>query len=326
MIELKDIQHIYHQKHESFQVLKDVNITIYDKEIIGIVGYSGAGKSTLIRLMNGLIKPTSGHVIVDDVIINDFNRQELNRMRQSMGMIFQHFHLVFSMTVYQNIMLALNIGNYPKEQSEKRVHELLELVGLKDKANRYPVELSGGERQRVGIARALANHPKYLLCDEATSALDQKTAHDIVLLLKDIQEKTGITIIFISHQIDVIKDLCDRIIVMNQGVIIEDKRAKELFTKPTSEVTRALIKSLIYEPKDQSQTIYELIYDHKNSDSMTLSDMIKTFDVDVNIMFAKTLELKDENIGYLYLQIQGIRQEEAINYLKTCGVEVNRYV
>ncbi|HPG43210.1 MAG TPA: ATP-binding cassette domain-containing protein, partial [Acholeplasmataceae bacterium] len=232
MIELKDIQHIYHQKHTSFQVLKDVNLTIHDQEIIGIVGYSGAGKSTLIRLMNGLIKPTSGHVIVDGVTINDLNRQELNRMRQSMGMIFQHFHLVFSMTVYQNIMLALNIGNYPKEQSEKRVHELLELVGLKDKAKRYPVELSGGERQRVGIARALANHPKYLLCDEATSALDQKTAHDIVLLLKDIQEKTGITIIFISHQIDVIKDLCDRIIVMNQGVIIEDQRAKELFTKP----------------------------------------------------------------------------------------------
>jgi D-methionine transport system ATP-binding protein len=243
-----------------------------------------------------------------------------------MGMIFQHFHLVFSMTVYQNIMLALHIGDYPKEERDERVHELLELVGLKDKANRYPVELSGGERQRVGIARALANHPKYLLCDEATSALDQKTAHDIVLLLKDIQVKTGITIIFISHQIDVIKDLCDRIIVMNQGVIIEDQRAKALFTKPTSEVTKALIKSLIYEPKDQNQTIYELIYDHKNSESMTLSDMIKTFDVDVNIMFAKTLELKDENIGYLYLQIQGKRQEEAINYLRTCGVEVNRYV
>jgi D-methionine transport system ATP-binding protein len=326
MIELKHIHHMYHQKKTLNKVLNDVNLVIQEDEILGVVGYSGAGKSTLIRLINGLINPTQGDVFVDQVNLNTLNHQEMNRMRQSMGMIFQHFNLVFSMTVYQNIALALSISHYPKEKRNQRIFELLDLVGLHDKAKRYPVELSGGERQRVGIARALANHPKYLLCDEATSALDQKTAKDIVTLLKDIKEKTGVTIIFISHQIEIIKDLCDRIIVMDQGVIIEDVKAKELFTKPQSPVTKSLIKSLIYDPMKSEKNIYELIYDHKNSDSMTLSDMIKRFDVDVNIMFAKTLELKDETIGYLYLQIEGDKQSEAISFLKCEGVEVNLYV
>lgn len=326
MIELKNIHHIYQKKNTSNHVLKDVNLVIEENEILGIVGYSGAGKSTLIRLINGLIKPTQGEVIVDQVNINQLSHQKLNRMRQSMGMIFQHFNLVFSMTVYQNIMLALSISNYPKADREKRVIELLDLVDLSDKQKRYPVELSGGERQRVGIARALANHPKYVLCDEATSALDQKTAKDIVSLLKDIQQKTGVTIIFISHQIEIIKDLCDRIIVMDQGVIIEDQSAKNLFTKPQSLVTKSLIKTLIYDHSKDDKNIYELIYDHKNSDSMTLSDMIKRFDVDVNIMFAKTLELKDETIGYLYLQIEGEKQDDAILFLKNEGVEVHLYV
>ncbi len=325
MINLKSISKTYTSKESSFEALKKINLTIHEGEVLGIVGYSGAGKSTLLRILNGLILPDTGQVFIDQVAINDLSHREMRRMRQSMGMIFQHFNLVFSMTVQANIMLALSIGNYPKDQRKSRITELLDLVGLTGKENRYPVELSGGERQRLGIARALSNHPKYLLCDEATSALDQKTAKDIINLLKEIQEKTGITIIFISHQIEIVKDLCTRVVVMDQGQIIEDQSAKALFTHPKTAITQSLIRSLIYEPKDVSKEIYELIYDHKNSDSMTLSDMIKTYQVDVNIMFAKTLELKDEVIGYLYLQIEGKHKEQALTFLRNAHVEVNRY-
>lgn len=326
MIELKHITKEYKQKNEVSGVLNDINLTINDNEIIGVVGYSGAGKSTLIRLMNGLIKPTTGEVVIDGTSLSMLSKKDLNRMRWSMGMVFQHFNLVFSMTVYQNLMLALTISNYDKDKREMRIKELIELVGLKGKENRYPQELSGGERQRVGIARALSNHPKYLLCDEATSALDQKTAKDIVLLLKHIHTITGITIIFISHQMEVIKDLCNRVVVIDKGFIVEDQSTKELFTHPKKEVTKSLIKSLVYEPEHLDKIIYELIYDHKNSDSMILSSMIKTYDVDVNIMFAKTLELRDETIGYLYLEIRGDKRDEALAYLHHQGIEVRRYV
>jgi D-methionine transport system ATP-binding protein len=326
MIQLQSIDKTYTSKKTSFHALSNINLSIHDGEILGIVGYSGAGKSTLLRIINGLILPDHGQVIVDSVDTNQLSLGDMRRMRQSMGMIFQHFNLIFSMTVKSNIMLALSIANYPKDLREKRIFELLDLVGLTGKENRYPVELSGGERQRLGIARALSNHPKYLLCDEATSALDQKTAQDIIKLLKQIQEKTKITIIFISHQIEIVKDLCTRVVVMDQGNIIEDQNVKALFTHPISSITKSLIRSLVYEPKDISKEIYELIYDHKNSDSMTLSDMIKIYQVDVNIMFAKTLELKDEVIGYLYLQIEGKNKEQALAFLRDAHVEVNRYV
>ncbi len=326
MIELKSISKIYTSKQNTFHALSDINLSIPDGEILGVVGYSGAGKSTLIRIINGLILPSSGDVKIHQQSLAELSVLEMRRMRQSMGMIFQHFNLVFSMTVRSNVLLALSIGKYPKDQREKRVTELLELVGLSDKMDRYPVELSGGERQRLGIARALSNHPKVLLCDEATSALDQKTAQDIIRLLKTIQEKTKITIVFISHQIEIVKDLCTRIVVMDKGQIIEDQSTKSIFTHPKSMVTRSLIRSLIYEPKDLTKAIYELIYDHTNADSNTLSDMIKTYQVDVNIMFAKTLELKDEVIGYLYLQIEGTQKEQALAFLKKQHVEVNRYV
>ena len=326
MIELKGITKHYKQKKETVKVLDHIDLNIFDNEILGVVGYSGAGKSTLIRLINGLIKPSHGEVIVDGVLLSTLTAKELNRMRWSMGMVFQHFNLVFSMTVYENLDLALSISKYDKDQKDIRIRELIEIVGLNGKEDRYPSELSGGERQRVGIARALSNHPKYLLCDEATSALDQKTAKDIVMLLRHIHELTGITIIFISHQMEVIKDLCTRVVVLDQGVVVEDEMTKELFTHPKTEITKSLIKSLVYEPKNVDKTIYELVYDHKNSDSMTLSQMIKTFEVDVNIMFAKTLELKDETIGYLYIEIVGKRTEDALSFLKNQGVEVRRYV
>ncbi len=324
MIELIDISKTYQQKKETLTVLKLTGLSIHDGEILGIVGKSGAGKSTLLRIINGLIKPTTGEVFVDGVSLFSLKQKDINRMRHSIGMIFQHFNLIYSMNAYDNIKLALTIGYYPKEYIDKRIHDLLGLVGLNGKEHRYPNELSGGEKQRLGIARALANKPKYLLCDEATSALDQETSNEIIDLLKEVQQKTKVTIVFISHQIDVIKDLCTRVIIMDKGEIIEDQPIKAIFTHPLHPKTKALVHSLTYDkPKDV--IAYELIYDQKNSGEAILSNMIKIYHVDVNILFAKTLKIQEEWIGYLYVEIHGDDLKRAIQYLNDQRIEVSLY-
>lgn len=319
MIEVKHIAKTYYGK-DNFVALKDINLTVKDGEILGIVGYSGAGKSTLLRLFNGLLTPTAGSIAVDGVSVNYDKQKALNRMRQQMGMIFQHFNLIQSMTVYQNIKLALDINQYPKDK-DKRIRDLLDYVSLSDKWDKFPVSLSGGEQQRVAIARALANEPAYLLCDEATSALDMKTAFEIVDILKRVQ-KDGVTVIFVSHQIEVIEALCDRVVVMDKGVIVEENTAKNIFTSPQHDVTKSLVKQAVY---DQNQALYELIYSQKNSEQTAISDMVKRFDVDVNIQFGKTLSLKDETIGFLYIDIIGKDKEQAIKYLEEKGIKVNKH-
>jgi D-methionine transport system ATP-binding protein len=327
MIEFINIEKTYTSKQESFFPLKNINLTINDHEILGVVGYSGAGKSTLIRLINKLIESTKGDVLIDGVSIYDLKQEDLNRMRYDLSMIFQHFNLVGNLTVYDNIKLALSIKKYPKEKIEKRIDEVLDLVGLLDKKHRYPKALSGGEKQRVGIARAIANHPKYLLCDEATSALDQKTAYEIVSLLKDIHEKTNLTIIFISHQIEIVKDLCDRVVVMDKGSIIEDQPTKSLFINPKEDTTKKLIKQVIDEPVHlKDKHYYEFIYAHDNVDDKILSSMVKTFDVDVNIVYAKTLSIHKELIGYLYIELFGSQIDDALTYLKSKEIKVRLYV
>jgi D-methionine transport system ATP-binding protein len=322
MIELKHISKSYPNKKTTFQALDEVNLSIQAGEIVGILGYSGAGKSTLVRIINGLIEPNSGVVSIDGVALDMHKQQAIDRMRHTIGMIFQHFNLIHSMTVYENIKLPLDIAKYAGNKDE-RILELLSLVGLSDKKEMYPKSLSGGERQRVGIARALANHPKVLLCDEATSALDQKTATDILDLLKQIHEKTGVTIVFITHQIEVVKALCDRVVVMDSGHIVEDTKIKDLFIHPQSVVAKSLLQTFKYETTESM--VYELVYNHKNSDDTILSDCIKQFNIDVNIKYAKTLELKSETIGFLYVQFFGKQTNEAIAYLKAHHVEVNLY-
>ncbi|MDG0889119.1 methionine ABC transporter ATP-binding protein [Paracholeplasma manati] len=322
MITLKHISKSYPNKKTTFHALEDVNLTIQAGEIVGILGYSGAGKSTLVRIINGLIEPTEGVVSIDGHDLDLHKQQAIDRMRHTIGMIFQHFNLIHSMTVYDNIKLPLDIAKY-SEDKEKRILELLSLVGLSDKKEMYPKSLSGGERQRVGIARALANHPKVLLCDEATSALDQKTATDILDLLKQIHQQTGVTIVFITHQIEVVKALCDRVVVMDGGRIVEDTPIKDLFVHPQSEVSKSLLQTFKYETTESD--IYELVYNHKNSNDTILSDCIKQFHIDVNIKYAKTLALKSETIGFLYVQFFGQQTEDAIAYLKAHQVEVNRY-
>lgn len=326
MIELYKINKLYESKKESFQALKNINLKIKDQEILGVVGYSGAGKSTLVRLINGLIKPSCGQIIIDGTSIHALKQEDLNRMRYDISMIFQHFNLVSNLNVYDNIKLALSIKKYPKEDIDHRIHEVLDLVGLVDKKHRYPKELSGGEKQRVGIARAISNRPKYLLCDEATSALDQKTAYDIVQLLKTIHKQTKITIVFISHQMEIVKDLCERVVVMDEGRIIEDQSTKNLFVSPKNSTTKKLIKQVIDEPVHlKNKNYYELIYAHDNVDDSLLSYAIKTYQIDVNIVYAKTLTINTEMIGYLYLEIIGEHIDQAINYLREKDIEVRKY-
>ncbi|BCR35114.1 methionine ABC transporter ATP-binding protein [Mariniplasma anaerobium] len=326
MITLSHINKIYESKEESFCALSDINLDIHDQEILGIVGLSGAGKSTLVRCINGLIKPTSGDVIIDGVKIHDLKQEDLNRMRYDISMIFQHFNLVSNLTVYQNIKLALNIKKYDKNLRDQKVDEVLKLVGLFDKKNRYPKALSGGEKQRVGIARAIVNHPKYLLCDEATSALDQKTSYDIVNLLKEIHQKTNISIIFITHQIEIVKDLCERVVVMDKGKIIEDRPTKDLFINPHMDITKSLIKQVIDEPTHLKNKQYlELVYHHEHVDDTILSHMIKKYDIDVNILFAKTLTVGNQTIGYLYVELIGDNKSKAIKYLVSNEIEVREY-
>jgi D-methionine transport system ATP-binding protein len=300
-------------------------LKIEENEILGIVGLSGAGKSTLIRMMNGLVKPSKGQVSVNGRAIHNLRQKDLNRMRYSIGMVFQHFNLLSSMTVRDNIKLALNIAKYDKEEITSRIADVIELVGLSDKLNSYPKELSGGQRQRVAIARALANKPGILLCDEATSSLDQVTAFEIVKLLREIQTKTNITIVFITHQIEVAKDLCKRIIVMDEGRIIEDQTTKALFVKPKHQITKQLIKSIVYDVDIAQKDLYEFIYSDKNANESVISDTVKKYDIDINILHGKTISLQDEYIGYLYVQIFGKQKSAAIEYLKSKGIEVRVY-
>ena len=254
MIELKDINVEFKIKGKKVQAVKDVNLKINKGEIFGIVGLSGAGKSTLVRVINLLQKPTSGQVIIDDEDITNISRSKLREKRLKIGMIFQQFNLLESKTVYENIAFPLKIANYPKEEIPQRVRKLLEIVELSEKEEAYPTQLSGGQKQRVGIARALANNPEVLLSDEATSALDPLTTYSILELLKSINKQFGITIVLITHELDVIRYCCDNMAVIEDGKITENGTVKGLFLNPKSntakrfiEITRSCQNNFVFE-------------------------------------------------------------------------------
>ena len=245
MIEIKNLSKIYNTNYGEFKALEDINITINDGDIFGIIGMSGAGKSTLLRCINLLEKPSSGQVIINGEDITGFAGAQLLQLRRNIGMVFQRFNLLMQRTVKDNVAFPLEICGVPKPEREKRVAELLELVGLSDKANNYPVQLSGGQQQRVSIARALANNPGIILCDEHTSALDSLTTTSLLQLLKDINEKLGVTIVIITHEMSVVNKICNRVAVINDAHIIEQGSTKEVFTNPQHEMTKLLLSDLI---------------------------------------------------------------------------------
>ncbi len=247
MIEIKNLG----KEFGDVVALHDINLQIDDGDIFGIIGLSGAGKSTLVRCINLLEVPSRGEILIDNINIFNLNKKDLTRMRQNIGMVFQSYSLLEQRNVSKNIRFALEISHHKmnKDDIDKRVEELLEIVGLKDKANYYPSQLSGGQKQRVAIARALANNPKYLLCDEATSALDPKTTDSILSLLKDLNKKYGITIIVISHDMHVIYSICNKLAIIDHSTIVEKGDTEEVFKNPKSDIAKRLLRFTKLEDK-----------------------------------------------------------------------------
>lgn len=310
MIELKNISVDFKDKGQVVHAVDDVSLKIDKGEVFGIVGLSGAGKSTLVRVINLLQKPTKGQVIIDGEDITNLSRSELRKKRLKIGMIFQHFNLISGKTIYENIEFVLKADNYPKEKRKKRIEELLELVNLSDKRDSYPSNLSGGQKQRAGIARALANNPEILLCDEATSALDLENTDEIINLLKDIKEKTDITIVFITHEMDVAKRLFDRVAVMSSGKIVEINDVYSIFSNPMHEVTRSLVErnAKMELPKEVFNLITKgevLKVSYKGDESLNpvISEAAKNFNVDISIIHGKIDYIGGKPLGLSLIHI-----------------------
>lgn len=286
MIELKNLSKTYHTKHGDIVALRDINITVNDGEIFGIIGLSGAGKSTLVRCINLLERPTSGEVLIDGKDITKLPKKELLQTRQNIGMIFQLFNLLEQRTLLKNVCYPMEIVHVDRDKAKKRAAELLQMVGLGDRLDSYPSQLSGGQKQRVAIARALATNPKYLLCDEATSALDPNTTQSILELLKDINRKMGVTIIVITHEMSVIDRICDRVAVLNKSRIEEIGNVSSVFASPQSEIARDLIipKSVDTRLGQKKICIY---FDGSSSYEPSVANMILECDAPVNILFAQ---------------------------------------
>ena len=315
MISIEGLTKIYRSETGDVVALKNVNLKVSAGEVFGIIGSSGAGKSTLIRCINLLEKPTKGQVKIEGKDITKLSNRELMKLRRSLGMIFQHFNLLMQKTVNENIAFPLQVANVPRKQINERVKELLELVGLIDKADYYPSQLSGGQKQRVAIARALANNPKVLLCDEATSALDPITSKSILALLKDINKRFGLTIVLITHQIEVIKEICDRVAVIEKGQIIETGNVVDVLMHPKTTSTKNLVSSglidkippdmVLWGRKQDYQRRLKVSFSGEAAMKPVISYMVMEYQVYANILFADINYLKDTMVGELVLELSG---------------------
>ncbi|WP_317423224.1 methionine ABC transporter ATP-binding protein [uncultured Acidaminococcus sp.] len=331
MIELQHIDKVYHTASGDLHALKDINLTINEGEIFGIIGLSGAGKSTLVRCINMLEKPTSGKVMVDGQEMTALGEEQLRKARQNIGMIFQHFNLLSSRTVFGNIAFPLEIQGMDKAAIQKKVEPLLDLVGLKDRADHYPSQLSGGQKQRVGIARALASDPKVLLCDEATSALDPQTTESILNLLRDINKRLHITIVMITHQMNVVKEICDWVAVIENGEIIEQGSMVDIFTNPQKATTKEFVASIQHNDLPDFVRKLDIHKDYKAGDKALVSlsfigdsagepivsVLIKEYDTNVNILTANIETLQDTPFGTLLIEVEGDEDhlKKALDYL-----------
>ena len=324
IIKLENIDITFYQKRRTIEAVKDVSITINKGNIYGIVGYSGAGKSTLVRTINLLQPPTSGTITIgDDVTFSDGQVQlkgaKLRQKRQKIGMIFQHFNLMAQKTARQNVAFALRHSSLSKEEKDKKVSELLELVGLSERAENYPSQLSGGQKQRVAIARALANDPEILISDESTSALDPKTTKQILTLLQDLNQKLGLTVVMITHEMQIVKDICHRVAVMQNGHLIEEGSVFDIFTSPKEALTQEFIKTATgidealvkIEKQDFIQTLptndllVQLKYSGRSTDEPILNQIYKEFEVTANILYGNIEILADTPVGEMIVVLSG---------------------
>lgn len=342
MIKLDHITQTYKTPEgREFKALDDVSIEIRPGEIFGIIGRSGAGKSTLVRCINLLNRPSEGTVTVDGKNLTELSEDELRESRRSIGMIFQHFNLLSSRTVYDNVALPLELVGTPKNVIREKVEPLLKLVGLTEHAHKYPSQLSGGQKQRVGIARALTNDPKVLLSDEATSALDPETTVATLALLKRINKELGLTIVMITHEMQVVKQICERVVVMNYGKIVEQGKVVDIFMSPQHETTKALIGNVM--ARDMPASILDRFRkareNHPNSDAAYLlrlafsgnevtrpviSECSRRFNLDFNILRGTVDDVQGQTLGSLTVLIEAESSVfiEAVNFLRENGVVV----
>lgn len=331
MIHLKDINVTFKQNKKTIVAVDDVNITVEKGDIFGIIGYSGAGKSTLVRTINLLQRPTRGQVFVEGVDLTRLNASELREKRKKIGMIFQHFNLMNSISVFDNVAFPLKRSGLSKEAIQQKVEQLLDLVGLSDKINAYPRQLSGGQKQRVAIARSLANDPTVLLCDEATSALDPKTTYSILELLKKVNEKLGITIVIITHEMQVVKEICNKVAVMEEGRVIEQGSILDIFTNPKNSLTRDFIDTATHVNKGIATVLsHEALLNLKDGDVLAkisfvgastgeplISKLSTQYQVSTNILFGNVEIIQETPIGNLLVGLSGTAQniDRALLYI-----------
>lgn len=338
MIRLEHVTKSFQTKDGDVQAVKDVSLEIKAGEIYGIIGFSGAGKSTLVRCINLLEKPDGGAVYLEDQNLLDLDDKQLRSERQKMGMIFQHFNLMRSRTVYDNIAFPLKHAGWQKEEIQKRVTELLELIDLVERKDSYPSQLSGGQKQRVAIARALANHPKVLLCDEATSALDPQTTETILQLIKKVNKEMNLTVVIITHEMAVVKGVCDHVAIMSEGHIVEEGDIVSIFSNPRQTVTKNFINTTnnsrkIFELIEQdhpltqlkeNQQLVHLQYQSANTTEPLISTISRTLGVDCNIIFANVEIINDSPIGQIEVIFTGETEKirKALHLCKENGVKV----
>lgn len=337
MIVFSDASKTFSTKNSNVHALNHVNLSIDKGDVFGVIGSSGAGKSTLIRLVNGLEKVSSGRVIVDDHDLTTISKAELRQLRKKIGMIFQQFNLLESKNVFNNVAIPMILEKKDKACIEKRVHEVLEYVGLSDKADSYPSQLSGGQKQRVGIARALTTNPTILLCDEVTSALDPKTTTSILDLLTRINREMNITILIITHEMDVIREICNHVAVMDQGNVIEQGSVLDVFSHPKELVTKEFVSTIIRDQvpqstwegilkKNPSPDIYKLTFLGESTQQALFSEISRQYQVDANIIFASVNELENTSLGIFIIELTGseTNKDKAIEFLQKQNITIER--
>ena len=339
MIKLENIDVTFKQGAKVVNAVKNVSLDVESGDIYGIIGYSGAGKSTLVRTINLLQRPTKGNVVVNGVDLLQLKPKGLREARKKIGMIFQHFNLMNTLSVFDNVAFPLKKSGKTKSEIEEKVLSLLELVGLEDKVNSYPRQLSGGQKQRVAIARALANDPDVLLCDEATSALDPKTTYSILELLKKVNVQLGITIVIITHEMQVVKEICNKVAVMEEGEVIEQGRVLEIFTNPERDLTKDFIDTATHINQGIETVLsHEQLLNLKEGDYLVkisfvgastgeplITKLSTQFQVAANILFANVEIIQETPVGTLLVGLSGEKSgiENALSYIREQGVSVD---
>lgn len=335
MIVFESVTKVYESGGRQINALQGIDLSINEGEVFGVIGFSGAGKSSLIRCVNLLERPTSGRVLVGGKDLAALSKKEVRDAKRKIGMVFQHFNLLNSKTVFDNVAIPLKLAKVPGKEIKQKVNELLEFVGLKDKASHYPDQLSGGQKQRVGIARSLATQPSILLCDEATSALDPQTTGAILQLLKKINKEYNITILLITHEMGVIREICDKVAVIEDGRIIESGTVFEVFSNPQTATAKNFVSSVMNDNIPESiqkaiketggdKKIYKIIFVGSSAGQPLLSKIAKQFNIDVNILYGNITELQGIPYGNLLVEFHGAESEinRAVLFINNKNVSI----